>query len=247
VVQPFRARAYDGTILKGKNIIGSFNPGSKSRILLCAHWDSRPFADHDPDPDNHLTPIDGANDGGSGVGVLLEVARQMAMQRPHIGVDILLFDAEDYGPPQDHQKRGSGNWWALGSQYWARNPHDPDYYARYGILLDMVGGHNARFFMEGYSMMYAPGVLKKVWNTAHRAGFKQYFFFEQKGYIDDDHKPINEIMKIPTINIIHMDDASSNGSFFDHWHTIHDNMDAISKESLHVVGQTILTVIYEEK
>jgi Zn-dependent M28 family amino/carboxypeptidase len=247
VIQHFKARAYDGSILNGQNIIGSFNPGNRSRILLCAHWDTRPFADHDPDPKNHQVPIDGANDGGSGVGVLMEVARNLALQRPETGVDIIFFDAEDYGPPQDHQKRGTANWWALGSQYWARNPHNPDYYAKYGILLDMVGGHNARFYMEGYSMMYAPGILKKVWNTAHRAGFRQYFLFEQKGYIDDDHKPINEIMKIPAINIIHMDDASSNGSFFEHWHTVHDNMEAISKESLQVVGQTILTVIFEEK
>ena len=247
MIQPFKARAYNGTVLNGKNIIGSFNPQAKSRILLCAHWDSRPYADHDPDPANHNTPIDGANDGGSGVGVLLEVARQLAGQRPEIGVDIIFFDAEDYGPPQDHQKRGTDNWWALGSQYWSKNPHDPDYYAKFAILLDMVGARDARFYMEGYSMMYAPGILKKVWNTAHRAGFTDYFIFEQKGYIDDDHKPINEVMKIPAIDIIHMDDASSNGSFFDHWHTIHDTMDKIGKESLRAVGQTILTVVYEER
>lgn len=247
MIQSFKARAFDGTILNGKNIIGSFNKESKSRILFCAHWDSRPFADHDPDPRNHQTPIDGANDGASGVGVLLEVARQLGIQRPTIGIDIIFFDAEDYGPPHDHQKSGTGDWWALGSQHWARNPHNPDYTARYAILLDMVGAHDARFYMEGYSMMYAPGILKKVWNTAHRAGFKDYFLFEQKGYIDDDHVPINEILKIPAIDIIHMDDESSNHSFFEHWHTIHDNMDAISKHSLKVVGQTVLTVIYEEQ
>lgn len=245
--QPFKARAYDGSILNAKNIIGSFNPQHSSRILLCAHWDSRPFADHDPDPMNHQTPIDGANDGASGVGVLLEVARQFMLQNPKIGVDIIFFDAEDYGPPQDHQKRGSGNWWALGSQHWAKNPHNPDYYAKYAILLDMVGGHDATFYMEGYSMIYAPGILKKVWNTAHRIGYQSHFIFEQMGYIDDDHKPINEIMGIPAIDIIHMDNESSNNSFFEHWHTIHDNMDAISKTSLKVVGQTLLTVVYEEK
>jgi len=247
IVQPFKARAYNGTILNGKNIIGSFNPGNKARVLLCAHWDSRPYADHDPDPLNHLTPIDGANDGASGVGVLLEIARLVAIQETGIGIDIIFFDAEDYGPPQDYQKRGSGNWWALGSQHWARNPHDPDYSAKYAILLDMVGAHDARFYMEGYSMMYAPGVVKKVWQTAQRAGYQDFFIFEEKGYIDDDHKPINEILKIPAIDIIHMDDASSNGSFFDHWHTVHDNMDVISRHSLKVVGQTVLTVIYEER
>lgn len=246
-IQTFKARAYDGKILQGQNIIGSFKPEHRSRVLLCAHWDSRPFADHDPDPKNHQTPIDGANDGASGVGVLLEIARQLSMQSPSVGVDIVFFDAEDYGPPQDHQKRGTGNWWALGSQYWANNPHDPDYFAKFGILLDMVGAYDARFYMEGYSMMYAPGVMKKVWNTAHRIGHQSHFIFEQMGYIDDDHKPINEILRIPTIDIIHMDENSSNSSFFEHWHTIHDTMDGISKATLKVVGQTVLTVVYEEK
>ncbi len=247
LVQEFKARAYDGRILNGKNIIGSFHPRRKSRILLCAHWDTRPFADHDPDPQNQLIPIDGANDGGSGVGVLLEIARQLSLQSPKVGIDIIFFDAEDFGPPQDHQKRGSGNWWALGSLHWAKNPHDPDYFAKFAILLDMVGAHDARFYQEGYSMMYAPGVVRKVWNTARRIGYQDYFIFEEKGFIDDDHKPINEILKIPAIDIIHMDDASSNRSFFEHWHTVNDNMDVISRVSLKVVGQTVLTVVYETR
>lgn len=247
VIQEFLARAYDGTVLKGKNIIGILNPEAKTRVLLCAHWDTRPFADHDPDPARHNIPIDGANDGASGVGVLLEIARQLNNQPPKIGVDIILFDAEDYGPPRDYQKRGSGNWWALGSQHWANNPHDFDYYAKYGILLDMVGAHEARFYMEGYSATYAPGILKKVWNTAHQIGFGDYFIFEEQGYIDDDHKAINEIRKIPAIDIIHLDNNSSNNSFFEHWHTTGDNMSTISKETLRVVGQTVLTVVYEQK
>lgn len=245
--QSFKARAYNGTILSGKNIIGSFRPGFNNRILLCAHWDTRPVADHDPDPAQHDQPIDGANDGGSGVGVLLEIARQLSMQKPGIGIDIILFDAEDYGPPQSDQQRAAGDWWALGSQHWSRNPHVVNYYARYGILLDMVGAKDAKFYMEGYSMNYAPGILKKVWNTAHRIGYQQYFIFEQGGYIDDDHKYVNEIRNIPTINIIHLDPQSSNRSFFEHWHTIEDTMDKLSRETLKAVGQTLLTVIYEEK
>lgn len=247
LVQDFLVRAYDGTLLNGKNIIGVVNPDAKTRVLLCAHWDTRPFADHDPDPEKQNIPIDGANDGASGVGVLLEIARQLHQQPPHIGVDIIFFDAEDYGPPQDHQKRGSGNWWALGSRYWANNPHDYNYYAKYAILLDMVGGKEAKFYMEGYSASYAPGILKKVWNTAHRLGFKDYFIFEEQGYIDDDHKAINEILKIPAIDIIHLDNESTNSSFFEHWHTTHDNMENISRETLRVVGQTVLTVVYEQK
>jgi hypothetical protein len=247
IIQSFRARAFNGTILNGKNIIGSFYPEKTNRIFLCAHWDTRPFADYDPDPANHNKPIDGANDGASGVGVLLEIARQLASNRPGIGVDILFFDLEDYGPPQDAQQRGQGDWWALGSQYWSRNPHQINYHARFGILLDMVGATDAKFKMEGFSMYYAPGLLKNVWNIAHRIGFGNYFLFEQGGYIEDDHKYINEILKIPTINIIHLDSQSSNRSFFDHWHTMNDTMENISPQTLKVVGQTVLTVIFEEK
>ncbi|MEZ5195848.1 MAG: M28 family peptidase [Bacteroidales bacterium] len=246
MIQAFKARAFDGTVLNGKNIIGSINPDNEKRVLLCAHWDSRPFADYDPNPANQRTPIQGANDGASGVGVLLEVARQLSLLKPGIGVDIVFFDAEDYGPPQDLNMH-NGEYWALGSQYWSKNPHNPDYTAMYGILLDMVGAQDARFFMEGFSMDYAAGIVKKVWKTAHRLGFEDYFIFQQVGYIDDDHKSINEYIGIPTIDIIHLDPESSNSSFFEHWHTIGDTMETIDKFSLKVVGQTLLTVVYEQK
>jgi Zn-dependent M28 family amino/carboxypeptidase len=246
MIQAFKARAFDGTVLNGKNIIGSINPENGKRILLCAHWDSRPFADYDPDPENQRTPILGANDGGSGVGILLEVARQLSMSKPGIGVDIIFFDAEDYGPPQDLNMH-NGEYWALGSQYWSKNPHDPDYTAMYGILLDMVGAQDARFFMEGFSMDYAGGIVKKVWKTAHRMGYEDYFIFQQVGYIDDDHKSINENIGIPTIDIIHLDPESANSSFFEHWHTVDDTMETIDKYTLKVVGQTLLTVVYEQK
>jgi hypothetical protein len=247
IMQTFNARAFNGTVLNGKNIIGSFQPDHKNRILLCAHWDSRPFADYDPDPANHNKPIDGANDGASGVGVLLEVARQLNLKTPSIGIDIIFFDLEDYGPPQDAQQRGQGDWWALGSQYWARNPHAINYQAKFGILLDMVGAADARFKMEGFSMYYASSLVKKVWRTAHRIGYGDYFLFEKGGYIEDDHKYINEIIKIPTINIIHLDSQSSNGSFFDHWHTLNDTMENISPLTLQMVGQTVLAVVFDEK
>ena len=245
-VQKYKARAYNGETLKGKNIIASFNPDNADRIFLCAHWDSRPYADHDENPEFHNTPIDGANDGASGVGVLLEIARQLSTNQPEVGIDIILFDLEDYGPPQDSQQRGEGDWWGLGSQYWSRNTHIPGYFAKYGILLDMVGAKDATFLMEGFSLYYAPGLLKKVWNTAHRIGYSQHFLFEQGGYIEDDHKYINDILKIPTIDIIHLDPNSTNGSFFYYLHTSTDNMDQISRQTLKAVGQTLLTVVFED-
>jgi hypothetical protein len=245
-IQHFKTRAYNGDVLNGKNIIGSFNPKEINRVLLCAHWDSRPYADHDANPENHNKAIDGANDGASGVGVLLEIARQLQKSKPAIGIDIILFDTEDYGPPQDSQQRGEDNWWALGSQYWARNPHVPNYKARFGILLDMVGAEDAVFYYEGYSFDYAAKILKKVWKAGHKAGYKDYFMFEQVGYIADDHLYVNEIIGIPTIDIIHLDRESVNQTFFDHWHTTGDTMDKINKNTLKAVGQTLLTVIFEE-
>lgn len=244
-VQEARVKAYDGTVLNIKNIIGTFNPESKNRILLCAHWDSRPYADHDPDPANHYKPIPGANDGASGVGVLLEIARQISLHPVSIGIDIIFFDAEDYGEHQSLEAR-TGDYWALGSQYWARNPHKPNYTARFGILLDMVGAADAVFTMEGTSMYHAPHIMKKVWDIAHQLGFASYFSFKRTNPVTDDHVPINEILRIPTIDIIHYGENTHSG-FFEHWHTLRDDMDAIDRNTLGVVGKTVLTVIYLEE
>ncbi|MBE9492283.1 MAG: M28 family peptidase [Bacteroidetes bacterium] len=244
--QDFRARAFDGTLLNGKNIIASFEPEKESRILLCAHWDSRPFADHDPDPKNHYKPIDGANDGASGVGVLLEIARILKTHKPRVGVDILFFDAEDYGPHKDDQQQNEADYWGLGSQYWSKNPHVYNYKARFVILLDMVGVSNPQFLMEGFSMHYAPDKVKKVWDIAGEIGYGAYFKYEEGGYITDDHYYINKYKKLPAIDIIHLDPGSSNKSFFPYWHTLRDNMKSIDKEALGIVGQTVLTVVFWE-
>ncbi len=244
-IQTARVRAFDGTILNLKNIIGSIHPESNSRILLCAHWDSRPFADHDPDPANHHKPILGANDGASGVGVLLEIARQFSIKPPTLGVDLIFFDGEDYGEHQQLQGRKEDTW-ALGSQHWARNPHVPGYRARFGILLDMVGATDAVFTMEGTSQQFAADVMKKVWDVGHAIGYERYFSRKRTNPIIDDHLYINQIIKIPTIDIIHYS-ADSPSGFFEHWHTLNDNMDVIDKNTLKAVGQTVLAVCYLEK
>ncbi len=236
-------RAFDGTMLDSRNIIGSLNPDSRSRILLCSHWDSRPWADHDPDPANQKKPVPAANDGASGVAVLLEAARLMSISNPGIGVDIVLFDAEDYGEPQDYQ--GSyQDAWALGSQYWSRNPHTPGYTARFGILLDMVGAKGAVFAQEAYSRYYAPNIVRKVWETAERIGYGNYFIKNNVGQVIDDHLYVNENLRVPTVDIIDYSDEREKG-FFDYWHTTGDDIDKISKETLKAVGQTVITVVYE--
>lgn len=244
MIQTGKVRTFDGKDLNLKNIIASFQPEKTNRIFLSSHWDSRPFADQDPDEKNHKTPISGANDGASGVGILVEVARQLALKNPNIGVDIILFDAEDYGAP-DWAKDQSDESWCLGSQFWAKNPHVAGYSARYGILLDMVGAPNARFTLEGTSMFFAPDVMKSVWGIADRSGYSDYFVNEETGSLTDDHLFINQIIKIPTIDIIHRTSETSHG-FYPYWHTIKDDINCIDKTTLKAVGQTLLGVIYNE-
>lgn len=245
IIQKASLKAYNGTILDASNIIAQFNPENQSRILLCAHWDSRHIADHDPDPANKKKPVPAANDGGSGVGVLLEIARQFNQHDPGLGVDIVLFDAEDYGEPQDKQGFYEDSW-GLGSQYWSKNPHTPGYMARFGILLDMVGAEGAVFTMEGTSLYYAPDIMRKVWEIADRIGYGEYFSAKKTGSLTDDHSYVNEILRIPTIDIIDYDQDRENG-FFKYWHTTKDDMSNISKETLKAAGQTVLTVVYESK
>ncbi len=239
-IQHFKTRLFNGEIIDGKNIIASFQPEKKNRILLCAHWDSRPFADQDDNPSNHDKPLQGANDGASGVGVLVEIARHLSEHQSSAGIDIIFFDVEDSGT------YGNNDSWALGSQYWSKNPHQINYRARFGILLDMVGGFNPIFTKEATSMRYAPGVMNKVWKTAAKLGYTDYFVSTETSGILDDHVPINENLNIPTIDIIHYDDMNSTG-FFEHWHTVGDDLSVIDPISLGVVGRTVMTVIFEEK
>jgi len=219
------------------NIIGSFNLTQKKRILLCAHWDTRPMADQDPDKPTE--PADGANDGASGVGVLLEIARQLSIQRPGAGVDIIFFDAEDMG-----DSKGAATTWCLGSQYWSKQPHVKDYVARFGILLDMVGPKNAVFAIEGNSWLYAQPYVKQVWKMASRLGYGRNFVNYKGGQLVDDHLFINQIMGIPTLDIIHYDIRQNTG-FGDFWHTHKDNMETIDKNTLKAVGETVCQIVLE--
>jgi len=238
-IQESTQKRFDGEKLNMKNIIGSFSPEKKDRIFLCAHWDSRFIADHDNERTQE--PIDGANDGASGVGVLLEIARQISIKKPSVGVDIIFFDLEDQG------EGGTGDVlsWCLGSQYWSKTPHISNYNANYGILLDMVGAPGAIFTQEEYSVEYAKNVVDKCWNQAIESGYSDYFSFEKTPGIIDDHLPINQIMRIPTIDIIEYDPATEN-HFNKFWHTHDDGMNNISKETLNAVGQTVLAVLYNE-
>jgi glutaminyl-peptide cyclotransferase len=240
IIQSAPVKTYDGKTYTLKNIIASFAPAEKERVLVSAHWDTRPFSDKDADHGNRDKPFEGANDGGSGVGVILEMARQLQQQQPGIGVDFILWDLEDYGQAADETE--DEKTWCLGSQYWAANPHVAGYKAKYGINLDMVGGINAQFLREEHSRNFAPDILKMVWDTAKEIGYSSYFIYRDCSEIVDDHFWMNKA-GVPTVNIIHYSDEAG---FYINWHTQEDNVQNISKQSLKATGQTILEVLFRE-
>jgi hypothetical protein len=226
-VQSFEVTAHDGKILKGRNIFASFFPEKNKRILLGAHWDTRPWADND------------TNDGASGVAVLLEIARVLSVspQKPTVGTDIIFFDLEDYG------SSGKADSYCYGSQHWAKNKGN--YTAFYGILLDMVGGKNALFTKEGKSMEYAPSVADNVWNIAQKLGYGNLFLMQQTDGIIDDHVYVSETGGFPMIDIINYSPEPQN-RFGDFWHTHKDNIEVIDKNTLKAVGETVLHTLYNE-
>ena len=265
---------YDGTILKSTNIIataavpavstpgpaassseatvpGVSTPGSAARILICAHWDSRPWADNDPDSANWRKPVMAANDGASGVAVMLELARLLQQHdSARVAVDFICFDAEDWGIPQ-WENGADGDSWALGAQYWANHYRSAladgqasEY--RYAVLLDMVGGQGARFYHEGYSMQYARSTVDKVWQAAATAGYGSFFPNETGGYVTDDHVPVNEQAHIPCIDIINHYPDCQQSSFGPTWHTVSDDMQHIDRSTLEAVGQTLVQLIFSE-
>ena len=245
--QDAELKAWDGTMLRSRNIWARFRPEQTTRVLLCAHWDCRPWADNDPDSTNWRKPVMGANDGASGVAVMLELARVISSDSTlNIGVDFVCFDAEDYGVPQWSSAPDSQDSWALGAQYWAE--HQPQgYEARYGVLLDMVGGEGARFYQESVSKQYASEIVNKVWRTASQIGYGSYFPMLEGGMITDDHVPVNEKAGIACIDIIPFYPDCQQSSFGPTWHTINDTMEHIDRATLKAVGQTMVQILYSEK
>ena len=256
IPQKCELKGYDGTMLHSTNIIASYRPELTERILLCAHWDCRPWADNDPDEANWHKPVLAANDAASGVAVMLEIARLISsltldsLQSTvnlNLGLDFICFDAEDYGFPQWETIDDPGNTWALGSKYWAENLHTPGYKARYGILLDMVGGQGAQFYQESMSNYYAKHIVDKVWQAAAVVGYGSFFPMAEGGGVTDDHIPVNTVANIPCIDIIPHYPNCEQSSFGPTWHTLNDDMAHIDKNTLLAVGQTIIQVLFSEQ
>ncbi len=243
---------YAGHALPLRNIIAHYPGTTPYSILLCAHWDTRPWSDEEEDYDNRFLPVPGANDGASGVGILLEIARQLhALQRTDQAaqlptIDIIFFDAEDMGTPNHYTGPERQDTWCLGSQFWAKQyasmPANQRTKYQYGILLDMVGDPSATFPREYFSVNYAGNYVEQIWRTAAKLGYSRYFVNQLAYPITDDHYYINTIAGIPCVDII--DYKTNNGTgFAEWWHTQKDDMRNINKQTLQAVGETVITTI----
>ena len=242
IVQEGESMIYDGTKMPIRNVVASYGLGKPNRVMICAHWDSRPFADNDINPDNRRKAIIGANDGASGVGVMMELARQLGQKNAAIGVDLILFDLEDWGAPDWEQSKLSDGGWALGSKYWASRPHIPGYQAQFAILLDMVGAQGVQFYREYFSDQYASWVVDRVWNKAADLGLGHVFVNQRGGGVTDDHINVNRA-GIPCIDIIQFQTDTETG-FGDYWHTHNDDMRNIDPLTLDAVGRVLMEIIY---
>jgi len=252
--QPFKAMTFDGTNINGRNIIAQYQPTAARRVAIFAHWDTRPFADGETDKAKRKLPMDGASDGASATATALEIIRTLSQQpeklAPNVGVDVILVDAEDWGydagliEGQKNLLENQGDGWCLGSRYWAKNMVPPNYKAEYGVLLDMVGAKDGHFTREGKSLEKARSVVDKVWDTAAKIGYSDYFLYKDTDPITDDHVFINEA-GIPTIDIY--DHPAFGGQYFPAYHhTTADNMSIIDRKTMKAVGQTLLQVLYQE-
>ncbi len=219
-----------GKNLQCQNLIGHFSPDISRRIIIAAHYDTRPWADKEPDVTLHNTPIPGANDGASGVAVLLEIGNILATKPlENLGVDLVFFDLEDSG---DY---GDSDSWCIGSRYYAENLGKD--YPEKAIIVDMIGDADLEIFMEYFSYQNSPSLVKDIWNIANERGYEQ---FKNKitNAIIDDHYPLLEA-GIEAIDII---DFS-----YPVWHTMNDVQEQCSAKSLKVVGQVVIDYLYRDE
>ncbi|MBC7397603.1 MAG: M28 family peptidase [Bdellovibrionales bacterium] len=234
--QKTEAKTFDGKTIPVRNIIAQLNPEAKERYLLSAHWDNRPFSDEDKDKKYKNIPTPGVNDGGSGVVVLLGIAKALSGKSMAIGVDLAFFDAEDWGSPSNEET------YCLGTQYWAKNPVPAHYQAKFGINYDMVGRIGSVFPVESYSAQKAPEAIAKLQAAARKIGYQDLFPNTRTGYVIDDHIYIMHGLGFPVMDLIYM----SNGRFPPEWHTHLDTSEFISRDILKAVGQTTLQMLWDQ-
>ena len=245
---------YTGQPQAIRNIVGFWQGSLPHTILLCAHWDSRPWTDNEPEYENRFSPVIGANDGASGVGVILEIIRQMQIQKIQgkdlPSLQIVFFDCEDMGAPTHYTGKQIKDDWCLGSQLWAKEyasaisqSSNTQPKCRFGILLDMVGDPSATFPREYFSLLYAEPYVRHIWQIATSLGYARYFQQQTTYYpITDDHYYVSTIAGVPCVDIIDYKPNTDSG-FAEWWHTSHDDMRNINKQTLRAVGETVITTI----
>lgn len=221
-----------GAPVRLANMIVSWDPDAAERVLICCHYDTRPFPDRDPLPANRTKPFIGANDGASGVALLMELGHHIRSIEPTYGVDFVFFDAEEL------VYQVEGGKYFIGSEHFAREYRDTPPGHRYvaGVLVDMIADRKLELYYEKNSLSYAPEVTKSIWDVAARLRVRE-FIARRKHEVRDDHLPLNQIAGIPTCDIIDFD--------YPHWHTRNDIPAACSGESIAKVGRVVLTWLTE--
>ena len=244
--QEFKADFQNLKGIPSANIIAQINPNHQKRILLAAHWDTRSVSEKETDPTEKSKPVPGADDGGSGVGIIIQLAKTIAKNPIDMGVDFVFFDSEDQGDSRDSCAKGAKCSWAQGAQYWSKNMKPRGYNPVYGILFDMVGAKNASFYKEGHSRIHAGVQTDKIWTLANRMGYGDFFINQNAFPITDDHRFVNELTNIPMLDILNLKPEIPGQTFQKCHHTQCDDLSIIDKRTLKVVGQVATAVLYKE-
>jgi hypothetical protein len=227
IVQPFTQRTSRGVTLRLRNFFARFRPQATERVLFLAHWDTRPKADKSANLGQQQLPVPGANDGASGVAILLGVADALKARAPQIGVDLLFVDGEDWGDFTDTTET------LLGARYFAAHL-PPGYTTLFAVVFDMVGDKDLQIPQEGYSVSRAPEVVQRVWDTAKRLGYERVFVPRVTEALSDDHVPLQQV-GIRAIDVIDFT--------FPYHHTTEDTLDKVSAASLQIVGDVALALV----
>lgn len=241
-VQAWTHVTRQGDTLPLRNVLARFKPRATERILYLAHWDTRPRADEDPVLGRRASSFDGANDGASGVGLLIAVADLLKKTPPAMGVDLLFVDGEDWGDFGGYDEGGAPDV-LIGSTYFAKHLPDSGYKPMFGVLFDMIGDANLDIYQEGHSLSRAPEVVRRVWNTAHELGYAKHFISSDGGPITDDHLPLlNAGLRV--IDVIDINYRSPDQQTYHH--TSMDTMDKLSLKSFQVVGDVAMRLLRPE-
>ena len=249
IVQSWSHVTAKGDTLPLRNILARINPSATQRVLYLTHWDTRPLANEDMNLGNKGLPIPGANDGASGVALLMGIADALKKTKPLYGVDLLFVDGEDYGSFDGYNADSAltkPSDVLIGSTYFALHLPSPDYRPIFGLLFDMIGDKDLQIFQESNSVNAAPEVVSRVWSTADELGYGKYFINTVKEGITDDHVPLLK-RGLRVIDVIDIDYCTEGidctGTPRNLHHTMQDTFDKVSARSLQAVGDVAVALV----